>query len=77
MKKTKKGIENSLKSDLNNLLSEYDLGRLNHEVLIGYFSEFLQDADVDSRIIVNVLESNEFGSIGREAALAIKVNEGW
>lgn len=75
MKKTQKQIENCLSCDLSNLVSEFELGTLTEEGVYGYFSSFLKDADVDSRIIVNVLEG--FGELGKYEATAIKVNEGW
>jgi len=77
MKKTPKEIENCLTSDLQNLIYELKGGQLTEEILYGYFSDFLLDADVDSRIIVNVLEQVNFGALGKEAARYIKVDEGW
>lgn len=72
-----KQIENCLSNDLSNLLNEFETGTLTKDSLIGYFSEILMSANVDSRRIVNVLELPEFGSSGKEAALCIKINEGW
>jgi hypothetical protein len=77
MKKTQKQIENCLTSELSNMISEFDNGELTEETLLGYFSIFLRDAEVDSRIVVNVLEQDRFGELGKEAAMGIKVNEGW
>ena len=37
----------------------------------------LRDAEVDSRIVVNVLEDIIFGEDGKDEALSIKINEGW
>lgn len=73
----KEKIVNCLTSDLCNLLSEFNNNQLTEEVLVGYFSQFLKDAKVDSKIIVNVLEDETFGEIGKYAALCIKINEGW
>lgn len=70
-------IKNRLTSDLQNLMYEYESDDLTKEVLMNYFSTFLLDADVDSTIVVEVLEDNSFGEIGKQEALAIKINEGW
>ncbi len=75
MKKTQKQIENCLVSELRNLIDEYKLDRLSEECLYNYFRIFLQDSEVDSQIIVNVLE--QFGELGKNEARSIKVDEGW
>jgi len=77
VKHTNKEIENCLTSDLQNLIYEFESGNLTEELLYGYFSEFLLDANVDSKIVVNVLEQVNFGKLGKEQALSIKINEGW
>jgi hypothetical protein len=77
MKHTNKEIENCLTSNLQNLIYEFKSGTLTEELLYGYFSEFLLDANVDSKIVVNVLEQVNFGELGKDAARAIKINEGW
>jgi hypothetical protein len=77
MKKTKKEIQNRLILDLQNLIYEHQLGTLTEEIIYGYFSDFLLSADVDSDIIVNVLEQENFGQKGKEAARYIKIDEGW
>lgn len=73
--KTKKEIENCLKSDLSNLVLEFENGSLTEEGIYNYFASFMRDAEVDSKITVNVLE--QFGDLGKEEALSIKINEGW
>lgn len=73
--KTDQQKENLLTGSLTNLLSEYKLERLNEEILLGYFVEFMEGAGLDSRITVKVLE--KFGETGKQEALAIKINEGW
>jgi hypothetical protein len=75
MKKTQKEIENCLVSDLSNLISEFDNKTLTEEGIYNYFRNFMQDADVDSKITVNVLE--QFGKSGKEEARSIKIEEGW
>lgn len=75
MKKTQKQIENCLSSDLRNLISEFENGSLTEEIILNYFSNFMRDADIDSRITVNVLE--QFGDSGKEEARNIKIYEGW
>lgn len=75
--RTQKQIENCLKSELGNLKDEFKLGRLTEADLYSYFSSMLIDAGVDSQIIVNVLEDQRFGELGKEEALCIKINEGW
>ncbi len=77
MKKTQKQIENCLYSDLNNLIDEFNNGDLTEENIYNYFRLFLDDANVDSRIIVNVLENKCFGEFGRDEARSIKICEGW
>lgn len=73
--KTSKEIENCLNSDLSNLVLEFENGSLTEEGIYNYFASFMRDAEVDSRIIVNVLE--QFGELGKEEAISIKVKEGW
>ena len=68
-------IANCISSELSNLLSEFELGRLNKELILSYVSTILQDSKLDSRIILDVLEG--FGEEGKEQALCIKVSEGW
>lgn len=75
MAKTKQQIENCLVSELRNMISEHQLGTLTEELIYNYFRNFLCDAEVDSSIIVNVLE--QFGDLGKEEARNIKISEGW
>lgn len=75
MLKTKKEIENSLTYDLQNMVLDFHMGVLTEELIYNYFSVFLRDAGVDSVIVVSVLE--QFGDLGKQEALAIKINEGW
>jgi hypothetical protein len=75
MKKTTKQIENCLFSNLSNMITEHQLGRLTEESIYGYFNSLLINAGVDSEIVVNVLE--QFGELGKHEAICIKVNEGW
>ncbi|MFA5586043.1 MAG: hypothetical protein WDA02_05795 [Saccharofermentanales bacterium] len=70
-------IENRLYSDLSNMVLEFQSGQLTEELIYNYFKLFLSDANVDSEIIVNVLENDRFGKLGKEEALSIKINEGW
>ena len=79
MKKSKEQqiIENCLSSDLNNMISEFESGDLTIPIILQYFSDFLLDANIDSRIIVNVLERKSFGKDGEDVARTIKVVEGW
>jgi hypothetical protein len=73
--KTKKEIENCLISELRNMVSEFQLGQLTEELIYNYFRLFMCDAEVDSKITVAVLE--QFGQLGKDEALSIKINEGW
>ena len=75
--KNQKQIENCLASDLNNMIFEFELGRLTKESIFEYFVDFLLSANVDSEIIVNVLEKEQFGDLGKDEARDIKVSEGW
>lgn len=75
MAKTKQQIENCLVSELRNMVSEHQLGKLTEELIYNYFRNFLCDLEVDSRITVNVLE--QFGELGKEEARNIKISEGW
>lgn len=54
MIKTTQQIENCLTSELRNMVSELELGRLTEDLIYNYFRNFLSDANVDSKIIVNV-----------------------
>jgi hypothetical protein len=73
--KKPKEIENCLASELSNLVSEFETGQLTKEGIYNYFRLFMCDAEVDSRITVNVLE--QFGDLGKEEARNIKIYEGW
>lgn len=75
MNKTKQQIENCLVSELRNMVSELQLNKLTEESLYSYFRNFMCDAGIDSRITVNVLE--QFGELGKNEAMCIKINEGW
>lgn len=75
MSKTNKQIENCLVSELRNMISEHQLGRLTEEIIYNYFRNFLCDAGVDSKIVVNVLE--QFGELGKEESRNLKISEGW
>lgn len=77
MKKTRQQIINCLSSELLGVIQEYELGSLTEGDLLSFFSNTLIDAGIDSRIVVDVLEREEFGDLGEEYALSIKVNEGW
>ena len=72
-----KQIEFCLTSDLSNMIFEFELGRLTKESIFEYFVDFLVSANVDSEIIVNVLEKEQFGDLGKDEARDIKVSEGW
>lgn len=73
--KTSKEIENCLESELKNMVWELENETLTEELLYHYFRQFLCDAQVDSKITVNVLE--KCGDLGKEEARSIKVYEGW
>jgi hypothetical protein len=73
--KNEKEIENCLVSELRNMVSELKLGNLTEELVYNYFRNFMYDAGVHSKIIVNVLE--QFGELGKDEARNIKVSEGW
>ena len=77
MNKTQEEIENCLFSDLNNLISEFNNNELTENDIYGYFRLILCDADVKPEIIVNVLENECFGKLGKNEALNIKRSEGW
>lgn len=70
-------IENKLISDLKNCLTEFRNKTLDEESLLMYFRDFLLDAKVNSNTVVNILERDYFGEIGKEIARSIKVEEGW
>jgi hypothetical protein len=57
------------------MVSEHQSGTLTEELIYNYFRMFLCDAEVDSKITVNVLE--QFGELGEEEARNIKIHEGW
>jgi len=73
--KTKQQIENCLVSELRNMVYEHQLGTLTEELIYNYFRHFMSDAGVDSQITVNVLE--QFGELGKDEAINIKISEGW
>lgn len=75
--KESKIIQNKLTSELSNLITEFKNNTLTEEGIYNYFSIILRDANVDSKIIVDVLEQEIFGNLGKHEALSIKINEGW
>jgi len=75
MFKTNQQIENCLVSELQNMVSDLKIGTLTEEMIYNYFRSFMCDAEVDSKITVNVLE--KFGELGKEQARNIKIDEGW
>jgi len=75
--KTKVQVENCLSSDLSNMILEFNNKSLDDESIYGYFSKILLDANVDSEIIVDVLERKSFGELGKDEAMHIKIVEGW
>lgn len=77
MKYINKQIENSLISNLSNIIAEFKLDRLTEQDIYNFFKHILIDANVDSEIVLNVLEDVRFGQLGKEEARNIKVDEGW
>jgi len=75
MKNTPQQIENRLFSELSNMVYDMESDKLTMEGIFNYFRNFLIDSNVDSQIVVNVLE--KFGKLGEEEARNIKVTEGW
>lgn len=73
--KTSKEIENCLVSELRNMISELNIGALTEESIYNYFRNFMCDAEVDSKIICNVLD--KFGELGKQESISIKISEGW
>lgn len=73
--KTKEQIKNCLSSELSNLMYEFEFGSLTKEELIRYVSTMLIDAEVDSEMIVSVID--KLGEEGKEVAHEIKVDVGW
>jgi hypothetical protein len=67
---------NRLFSDLSNAYSDIELDQFTKEDLMRFFSTILQDANIDTNIIVRVLESHH-STEAKEQALTIKINEGW
>lgn len=76
-KETQKEIENCLISELRNMISDIEYGRMGKEEAFDYFKNFMMDAGVNSKITVNVLEDESFGELGKNEARNIKVHEGW
>lgn len=72
---TPKQIENCLFSELSEMVYEMESEKLTMEDIFHHFRNFLIYSNVDSRIVVNVLE--QFGKLGKEEALNIKITEGW
>jgi|GEM_PF-6086611 len=76
MMKTNKQIENCLTSDLSNFLNEINPeGEDKKQLLLEYFSSFMESANVDTDITIAVLE--KFGEEGKEEARNLKVKWGY
>ena len=72
---TEKITINSLTMDLNSCLSELENNTLTKVSMLNYFTCFMQDVRLDSRLTVEVLE--QFGEEGKQEAMLLKINEGW
>jgi len=77
MKKTLLAIKNSVHSDMSNFLSEFKSGELDTESFLAYCANILLSADVDSDVVIDVLESPTFGQEGKDIARNIKVVYGY
>ena len=75
--KSDQEIINCLVSELSNLIFDFKSNTLSEADLYNYFRNFLEDANIDSRIIVKVLEDERFGDLAKDEALSIKIDEGW
>jgi len=75
--KTNKEKANCVSFELCNLISEFKSKELTEETLVDYVSTILRDAGVNSDIVIDVLEREQFGAIGKEAARTIKIIEGY
>lgn len=69
-------IVNRLSSDLSNFRLDWINNDLDEYGFYSYIKDILNSADVDSKIIVEVLEKTH-NSNGIEIARCIKVDEGW
>ncbi len=67
-------IVNCLSSDLSNLLIECPYSS---EIIMECFYRFLSSANIDSDIIVEVLEKFNHIDVANEIILTIKITEGW
>jgi hypothetical protein len=76
-------IVNSVSSEIDLLLSEcvhkYDPNyhEVSPEIILHHVRKILQYAKVDSKIIVEILESGDFGEIGKMQSTYLKIEEGW
>lgn len=75
MGKTQKEIQNCLISELRNMVSEFETGQLTEDGIYNYFRNFMDDAEVDSEITVNVLEDESFNDLAKEEARNIKIRQ--
>lgn len=66
-----------LDNDLSNFIHEFRSGTVTEEEIYSFFKDILYDVDAKSELMVKVLEKPLYGEPGKDAALAIKVNEGW
>jgi hypothetical protein len=77
MPKTLIEIRNCLISDVSNMMDELENGTLTSDGLLSYFTEIMEDAGIDTDVIIGVLEKPCFGKAGQEEAHGVKVRWGY
>jgi hypothetical protein len=71
---SKLGRINTITMDIEEYFSEYPLQDEYHRKnILGYFSKIIQELDTD--VAIGVMEN--FGKIGKDIALGIKINYGY
>jgi hypothetical protein len=75
--KTATEIKNCLVSDLTNMISELEGGNMTKETLIDGITEMLDDAGLDTDILIKVLEDKRFGELGKDKSMAVKISYGY
>ena len=64
--------KNRIISEITQMINDVDV-----ETILISISSILITAGIDSKEVVDILESKDFGELGKEVALQIKINEGW
>jgi len=68
---------NSAYSEIICMRDDFEFDEMREEDMMRYIATILQDAGVDTDIIIDIFERDGFRDYGKDIALGIKINEGY